>query len=202
MTISRLRKKNFSSFTPMAAMKQLNLQELSLWSVTITPKPPSPFFQQRLERLECFDLQTVEESKKLLIDAICEEAIQPFKRLRIWKGANLEGDRASGYVDYLIAERKRYLEAPMLCVIEAKKDDFEQGLAQCLVEMAACQSVNRQLGKDINIFGIVTNGATWTFYQLTITGQVYETTPHAIGDLEVVLGWLYYIFQECEKHLT
>ena len=26
-----------------------------------------------------------------------------------------------------------------MCVIEAKKDDFEQGAAQCLVEMQACQ---------------------------------------------------------------
>ncbi|MFY7831056.1 MAG: hypothetical protein ACOVVP_04660, partial [Pseudanabaena sp.] len=151
---------------------------------------------------ECFDLQSVEESKKLLIDAVCEEAIQEFKRLRIWKGASLEGDRASGYVDYLIAERKRYLEAPMLCIIEAKKDDFEQGLAQCLVEMQACQWINHKLGREIDVLGIVTNGTTWNFYKLVRSGQVYETAAHALGDLEVVLGWLNYIFQNCEHNLV
>jgi hypothetical protein len=201
MTTNKPRKKNFSSFTLIEAMKQLNINDLIEWQVTITPKDPSAFFKQRLERLECFDLQTVEESKKLLIDAICEEAIQEFKRLRIWKGAGLEGDRTTGYVDYLIAERKRYLEAPMLCIIEAKKDDFEQGLAQCLVEMEACQSINRKLDKNIDVLGIVTNGTTWNFYKLTVLGQVYETAPHALGDLEVVLGWLYYIFRECENNL-
>ena len=116
MTISKPRKKNFDSFTPTEAMKQLNLKNLITWQVKIIPKNPSLFFRQRLERLECFDLQTVEESKKLLIDAICEEAIQEFKHLRIWKGASLESDRTSGYVDYLVAERQRYLEAPMLCI--------------------------------------------------------------------------------------
>jgi len=201
VTTSKPRKKNFSSFTLIEAMKQLNLNDLIEWQVKIIPKKPSSFFKQRLERLECFDLQTVEESKKLLIDAICEEAIQEFKRLRIWKGASLEGDRASGYVDYLIAERKRYLEAPMLCIIEAKKDDFEQGLAQCLVEMQACQWINHKLGREIDVLGIVTNGTTWNFYKLVSSGQVYETAAHALGDLEVVLGWLHYIFQNCENNL-
>lgn len=202
MTTNKPRKKNFSSFTPIEAMKQLNLNDLIEWQVEITPKEPSSFFKQRLERLECFDLQSVEESKKLLIDAVCEEAIQEFKRLRIWKGASLEGDRASGYVDYLIAERKRYLEAPMLCIIEAKKDDFEQGLAQCLVEMQACQWINHKLGREIDVLGIVTNGTTWNFYKLVRSGQVYETAAHALGDLEVVLGWLNYIFQNCEHNLV
>ncbi|MFN7789118.1 MAG: hypothetical protein ACK5QY_12000 [Pseudanabaena sp.] len=202
MTTNKPRKKNFSSFTPIEAMKQLNLNDLIEWQVEIIPKEPSLFFKQRLERLECFDLQSVEESKKLLIDAVCEEAIQEFKLLRIWKGASLEGDRASGYVDYLIAERKRYLEAPMLCIIEAKKDDFEQGLAQCLVEMQACQWINHKLGREIDVLGIVTNGTTWNFYKLVRSGQVYETAAHALGDLEVVLGWLNYIFQNCEHNLV
>ncbi|MFN5725372.1 MAG: hypothetical protein ACK48D_01245 [Pseudanabaena sp.] len=202
MTTNKPRKKNFSSFTPIEAMKQLNLNDLIEWQFEITPKEPSSFFKQRLERLECFDLQSVEESKKLLIDAVCEEAIQEFKLLRIWKGASLEGDRASGYVDYLIAERKRYLEAPMLCIIEAKKDDFEQGLAQCLVEMQACQWINHKLGREIDVLGIVTNGTTWNFYKLVRSGQVYETAAHALGDLEVVLGWLNYIFQNCEHNLV
>ncbi len=50
--------------------------------------------------------------------------------MKIWKGAQLTDETASGYVDYLVAQRKRYLEAPFLCIVEAKKDDFEQGLAQ------------------------------------------------------------------------
>ena len=87
----------------------------------------------------------------------------------------MEGDVAAGYVDYLIAERKRYLDTPILCIIEAEKDDFEQGLAQCLVEMQACQWKNRQASHSIDVMGIVTNGEGWKFYKLIPEGSVYET---------------------------
>lgn len=200
--IPKSKKKNFSSFNYKDAFKQLNLIDLTSWKIDIPPLQPSTFFQERIARLEqSFDLQSYEESKKLLIDAICEEAISETKRLKIWKGAQLEGDIAAGYVDYLVAERKRYLEAPLLCIIEAKKDDFEQGLAQCLVEMQACQWKNRQINRNIDVLGIVTNGNTWQFYKLTTQGEVYETPAYSIGDMELLLGRLRHIFHLCEENL-
>ncbi|MEB3336774.1 MAG: hypothetical protein VKJ46_04875 [Leptolyngbyaceae bacterium] len=201
--LSKAKKKNFSSFSYADAFRQLNLTDLIPWKLEAPPLQPSSFFQERLERLEqLFDLQNYEESKKLLIDAICEEAISSTQHLKIWKGAQLESDVLAGYVDYLIAERKRFLDTPLLCIIEAKKDDFEQGLAQCLVEMQACQWQNRQTNRNIDILGIITNGATWQFYKLTPTGEVYESPPYAIGEMNLVLGLLRHLFMMCEKNLT
>jgi hypothetical protein len=134
------RQKLFSSFTYRDACKHLGVTELQRWAIAAEPVPISDFFRQRLERLQRFDLESLEVSKTLLIDAICEEGLEGFNRLKVWKGAYLEGDEVCGNADYLIAERKAYLEAPFLCVIEAKKDDFEQGAAQCLVERQACQN--------------------------------------------------------------
>jgi hypothetical protein len=200
--IPKSKKKNFSSFTSAEAFKQLNLTDLIPWAIEATPVQPSAFFKERLQRLEkMFDLQSYEESKKLLIDALCEEAMVITESLKIWKGAQLDSDITAGYVDYLIAERKRYLDIPMLCIIEAKKDDFEQGLAQCLVEMQACQWQNRQAERDIDILGIVTNGKTWQFYKLTTTSQVYETDAYSMGDMEHLLGLIRHIFQTCEQNL-
>ena len=197
------KKKEFLYFRYAEAFKLLQINELYRWQIDIQSCPPSDFLKLRLQRLEqCFDLQNYEESKKLIIDAICEEAIITFKHLKIWKGAALSSDVATGAADYLIAERKAYLEAPFLCIVEAKKDDFEQGLAQCLVEMQACKWRNNQIDKQIDVFGIVTNGDTWKAYKLAIAGSVYETMPHAIGDLERVLGLLHSIFKECEQNLT
>jgi hypothetical protein len=198
------KRKNFSSFNKKEAFKQLNINELSLWSFNTNSIQVSAFFQERLARLKRrFDLDTCEESKKLLIDAVCEEALEETDRLKIWKGANLESDTTCGVADYLVAERRGYLEAPFLCIIEAKKDDFEQGLAQCLVEMQACQWENQQAQSDrvIEIFGIVTNGNTWQFYKLTPHGEVYETPAYSIGDLELLLGRLHHVFHLCEQAL-
>lgn len=195
-------KKNFSSFTKAAPFKELNLTDLIPWNIDDPPVKPTDFFHQRLLRLQRFDLESYEEYKKLLIDAICEEALEGLDTLKVWKGAALEGEKTNGNLDYLVAERKRYLERPFLCIVEAKKDNFEQGLAQCLVEMQACQWQNRKDDKEIDIFGVVTNGDAWRFYKLTKDGNVFETLLYGTGNLERVLGLLRYVFQLCEGNLS
>jgi hypothetical protein len=203
------RKKSFSSFTYKEAFKQLGIAALERWSlaeplgtgIDAEPVPISDFFRQRLERLQRFDLESLEVSKTLLIDAICEEGLEGFDRLRVWKGAYLEGEKTCGNADYVIAERRAYLEGPFVCVIEAKKDNFEQGTAQCLVEMQACQWSNRELGRVVPIYGIVTNGEGWKFYRLAIDGVVSETLLHGIGEMSILLGLLRSFFGLCAQNL-
>lgn len=197
---SKPKKRSFSSFRYRDAFKEIGITQLNSWKIDFASTPASDFFQQHLERLRCFDLGSSEEAKKLLIDAFLVEALQNFKRLKAWKGVALESETMIGAADYLIAEHRAYLEAPLLCVVEAKKDDFEQGAAQCLVEMKACRWINQQLEMAIDILGIVTNGETWKFYKLTIENEAFESQPYAIGDIEAVLGVLKAVFQICEQH--
>lgn len=200
--ISKPKKKHFSSFNYTEAFKYLNIKNIEPWEMEIRPIEPSDFFIEHLRRIaDVFDLQSCEESKKLVIDAICEEALQSFKHLKVWKGAPLADEQTNGYADYLVAERKAYLESPFLCIVEAKKDDFEQGLAQCLVEMKACQYNNLQHQHHIDVFGIVTNGDTWQFYRLTMANQVYGTEAFSRGTMNILLGCLQYLFQQCEANL-
>ncbi len=200
--IAQERKKSFSSFTYKEAFKQLGVSELERWSLVAESVPISDFFRQRLERLQRFDLESLEVSKTLLIDAICEEGLEGHDRLKVWKGAYLEGEQALGNADYLIAERRAYLEAPFVCAIEAKKDNFEQGAAQCLVEMQACQWVNQQMGREMTIYGIVTNGEGWKFYRLDRNGKVAESLLHGIGEMPILLGLVRVFFGLCEQNLT
>jgi hypothetical protein len=199
---SKAKKKNFSSFVTKDAYKQLNIEKLYPWEHPVASIAVSGFFKERMARLQrSFDLTSCEDAKKLLIDAICEEAIEGFEDLKIWKGATLETPTTSGVADYLVAKNRGYLEKPYLCIVEAKKDNFEQGLAQCLVEMQACQWENNQVDGVAEILGIVSNGTTWQFYKLTQQGEVYETPAYSIGDLELLLGRLRYIFQLCSQNL-
>lgn len=149
-------------------------------------------------------MRSYEKSTELLIDAYCEEAIDPITSLKIGKGAAIRSDHAHGNADYLIAECCHYLERPYLCIVEAKKDDFEQGLAQCLAEMYACRWQNAAINLAINSFGIITNAITWQFYKLSTDGIVYESRPYTSGDPAQLLGVLHYIFIQCrplEKRL-
>jgi hypothetical protein len=195
-------KKKFSGFSKAEAFQLLNLKELTPWEIKVEPVALSDFFVQHLQRLKRnFDLEGYEEAKKLLIDAICDEAIDSFLHLRIWKGAKLESNVAGGFVDYLIAERQRYLTSPILCVVEAKKDNFEQGLAQCLVEMHACQWNNQQIGRSIDVLGILSNGSSWQFYRLAPSGEVFESSAYSMGDMEFLIARLRFVFQICEQSL-
>lgn len=195
------RKKSFSSFTYKEAFQYLGIINLNRWLFAAEPIPISDFFHTRLARLQRFDLESLEVSKTLLIDAICEEGLEGLPQLKVWKGAYLESDQVCGNADYLIAEQRAYLEAPFVCVIEAKKDDFEQGTAQCLVEMRACQWINQQLGKLIPIYGIVTNGEGWKFYQLSIKNDVSESLLYGIGDMSSLLGRLRAFFGLCAQNI-
>ena len=196
------RKKSFSSFNYKDAFKYLGVTELERWTIKAEPVPVSDYFKQRLERLQRFDLESLEVSKTLLIDAICEEGLETSQRLKVWKGPYLEGEDVCGNADYLIAERRAYLEMPYVCVIEAKKDDFEQGAAQCLVEMKACQWLHQQQGKEIDSYGIVTNGEGWKFYRLAVNGEVGETLLTGVGDMPMLLGRLRVFFELCEQNLS
>jgi len=201
--IPKSKKRSFSGFDLASAYKQLGIKTLLPWLLPAISLKPTDFFIKRLERLHhIFDLRTYEESKKLLIDAFCEEAMEKVENLKIWKGGKIESDVLVGNADYLIAERQDYLDTPFLCIVEAKRDDFEQGLAQCLVEMQACQWQNNQVRRPIDVFGIVTNGQGWVFYKLTLTSAVYETRTYISDDAAQTLGVLRYIFQECERNLV
>ena len=70
-----LKKQKFSSFTLPKAFNQLGVTQLQSWKIQAEAIAPSAFFQERLSRLQrASDLRSYEESKKLLIDAICKEA--------------------------------------------------------------------------------------------------------------------------------
>jgi hypothetical protein len=194
------KKKSFSSFSMAEAYKYLGIRQLQEWQIDIKNLEPSEFFQTYLRRLEVFDTRQLEGGKKMLVDAFLTEIIPDFQHLKIWKGAPLETNELKGIADYQVSEDKIYLEKPLLVIITAKKDDFEAGLTECLVQMKACQYHHQD--RLVDILGIITNSRMWKFYKLTSTGEVYESTSYGSGNAAQTLGALHYIFQECEKNLA
>ena len=124
-----------------------------------------------------------------------------YYELKVWKETALSTDTLAGVADYVIAPNRAYMATPLLCVAEAKKDDFERGQAQCLAEMVVCQWNNRQRGYEIEVYGIVSNGQVWQFYRLTQINDVYESTLYTVDDLPDLLGALDSVCGECAKNV-
>jgi hypothetical protein len=191
-------RKRFSRFSQSDVFAQLGIRQPQPWQLPAHHRIPSPFLQERLNRLAVFAIHGSESGKELLIDAFLEEAATHHPQLYIWKEPFLQSDVAYGYVDYLIAVRAYTLQHPLLCVVEAKKDDFSQGLLQCLIEMHACRWQNTQAGLDQSVYGIVSNGHAWQFYQLR-ENQVLESATYGTANQADLLGALDYMLGECEK---
>lgn len=194
-------KRNFSGMTLEEAMHLVPAENFLRWQIDAPARPPSDILLAVLHRLESFELSGSEAAKVMLIDTLLAEIVPDYLKLKVWKSVPLESDKVMGVADYLIAPRRAYVATPLLCVVEAKRDDFDAGEVQCVAEMAACQWNNRQKGHDIAIFGIVSNGQGWIFYKLTCAGEVFETGLYTFNDLPTLLGVLDTVCAECAKNV-
>jgi hypothetical protein len=59
------------------------------------------------------------------------------------------------------------LHAPIVTIVEAKKNDVEGGLGQCAAQMVGARLLNQKEGQgEAMVFGCVTTGEAWQFLQL------------------------------------
>lgn len=99
---------------------------------------------------------------------------------------------------YLLATKselgKKVLESPLLAVVEAKKNDFEQGWGQCLVELVAIQKLNNL--PNFTYYGIVSDGNVWQFGKLTADLFIQDPTSFTLDQLEEIFGALTFVFDQ------
>ena len=164
-----------------------------------------------LENLE-FSLrrQAVDENEAFLRESL----IFPFlhhvwKRhdcLKIWANRSLYyDDILSGEPDYFLSRwpdevTDKLVISPMLAVVEAKRQDFEEGWGQCLAAMLACQKLNGD--KPLTVFGIVSTGLIWEFGKLEGACFTRDPIAHSLESPQKLAGLLDALFAECEKQLS
>jgi hypothetical protein len=195
-------RKKYSGYGLREAMELLQVESFTRWSIDAEPLPPTEHLLEDMRRFEAFDLEGSEAAKLLLLDTLFAEIVPNYPNLKVWKAAPLESDILVGVADYLIAPRRGYLATPLLCVAEAKKDDFLQGRAQCLVEIAACLWNNRRDGIETDVYGIVSNGQVWQFYRRALSGEIGESELYNTSYLSSLLGALNHVCAECARNAT
>lgn len=145
--------------------------------------------------------------------AICENLIYPMLKaawklysdvFAIWSHASLEyDDEFTGIPDYLISKRsdlgKIIFDSPLLAVVEAKKDNFSAGWAQCALEMVAMQKINAD--PQLVIYGLVSNGEIWEIATLENQQFVFYNKRFVIEELECLFNVLVSILEACKLQL-
>lgn len=105
----------------------------------------------------------------------------------------------NGNCDFIISRSPELLilNAPVVTIVEAKKENINAGLGQCVAEMLAAKLFNEREGNNIQaIYGIVTTGTNWKF--LKLIGQVIEIdlSEYYINDIGKIIGILSNILTE------
>ena len=107
----------------------------------------------------------------------------------------------SGTPDYLIATKselgKPVVGTPLIVLVEAKKNDFEQGWGQCLAELVAAQRINN--APDFPVYGIVSDGIWWQFGHLVSDVFTQNRTSFSVDNLPVLFGAVDAVFKSTRE---
>ena len=105
-------------------------------------------------------------------------------------------DVLNGTPDYFVSTRselgKTVVGSPLILLVEAKKNDFEQGWGQCLAELIAAQKINDNAA--FPVYGIVTDGTLWQFGRLIGDIFTQNRTDFALANLPTLFGAVNSVF--------
>ena len=105
----------------------------------------------------------------------------------------------NGNCDFIISRSPELLilNAPVVTIVEAKKENINAGLGQCVAEMIAARIFNQREGNDIStIYGTVTTGTNWKFLKLINQVVEIDLTDYYINNIGKILGILSSIVME------
>jgi len=146
-------------------------------------------------------------------NAICESIISPIlnilgkhNKISVWSHVRFDVSEEEGLVgipDFLIAPTSDIgttFIRPIVCVAEAKKENFNEGWAQALSEMIAVQRFNQLPDQDV--YGIVTTGLFWQFGKLNQTNFTQEVVAYsAVENLQQLFNVLNWLILEAKKNI-
>lgn len=142
--------------------------------------------------------------------AICDNLIYPILRevwkqfadtFMVWSHQPISlNNELSGIPDYLFTRQSplggTILDSPYVAVVEAKRDDFTGGWAQCALEMYTIQQLNQD---PRPVYGIVSNGRLWEFATLADTTFTYYVEGVSIRNIDEVFGTIVHILESCKR---
>jgi hypothetical protein len=201
---------SFNDFT-LASVKQkfgLSLHETPHLFQSIVPITISETLQQSLEENTILALasNTEKARSEMLITPILIELRRFLKyQISFFSGISFNIDPSQGLngnCDYIISNSPELLilTAPIMTLVEAKKEDLNLGLGQCLAEMVAAQIFNQRNNSSIDtIYGVVTSGTNWRFLKL-INQEVYiDLSEYYLQNINQIFGILVYMLSSLAK---
>ncbi len=142
-------------------------------------------------------INTEKARSELIVADVLVELREKFENnISLFSGIDFNVDDEKGLTgvcDFLISlsPAQLHLEAPIIILVEAKKEDLTVGLGQCAAEMLAAQRFNVEKGNNIpRIYGATTSGTEWRFVKLEEKNLYIDLQPYQIANCDKILGIL------------
>jgi len=156
---------------------------------------PQAFIEEFRFNKENIDIFSSEASRsELIISPLLREIYKRHsKNYSFWIQKPISFNEVlSGTPDYIFSKKsalgKTVLETPIVIVVEAKKNDFEQGWGQCLAELVASQKINNN--ETNSVYGVVTDGNLWQFGRLQEHLFTKNEKNYTIDNMQELFGAL------------
>jgi hypothetical protein len=171
----------------------------------VEPIAPSPILAGLLEDTVPWAIAVGTEKAKS--ELIIAPALLEVKRLlnnqiSVFSGTDFTVDIAAGLngvCDFLISlsPEQFEIEAPAVVLVEAKRDNINSGLGQCIAEMVAAQRFNEANNNPIpTIYGSVTSGTAWRFMKLEGQIVTIDVRDYPFPPVETILSMLVWMVRE------
>ena len=191
----------YSNFTLETVHKDFQLETVQSIGIFSDIEPVSPrdhFTSDLAKKVSVASSVNTEKARSELIVAdVLFELLEHFnQRISFFSGIEFNVDTEAGLTgvcDFLISKSSDQLslQAPVIILVEAKKEDLTAGLGQCIAEMLAAQRFNAEKGNDIpHVYGTTTSGTDWRFLKLEGSKLYIDTAAYQIVQCSKILGIL------------
>lgn len=200
----------YSDFTLKQLEKEYGLHSkvAQLFPLPIALVQPSELLRMDMERSNRLPMSSEKAKSELLITPIIKEIVAKNDYVfNLFLGISLDvQNNLSGICDYILSYGKDslYVEAPIICLVEAKNRALEEGYAQCAAEMYAAHLFNQQENRVLPvIYGCVTNAFEWIFLKLEqSTIYISQERFSSYENLPKLLGAWQFIFDYYKKEIS
>ncbi len=133
-----------------------------------------------------------------ILAEVCERASFP---VSLFSGNefSVEPEKGlTGVCDFIFSASANMYEivAPILLLVEAKKENLPGGFGQCAAEMVAARIFNQRAARGINtIYGVVTTGNDWRFLKLEENIIYIDKQLYYLAQRNKLLGILLHMLQ-------
>ena len=130
-------------------------------------------------------------SEALIYPVLMEVQENNSKNFLIHSGENLNIDKDSGLngeCDFIISRGIQIISSPIISMVEAKKNDIDLGLGQCIAQMVGANLFNQKKKNKIKIiYGAVTTGTEWKFLKLENNNITIDLDTYFIDRVDEIL---------------